>query len=98
MYAIPMRKGYTIKINEDAESIYNRPRYVAKPSLVHTLAKLPTKSDAHRKVFGHVLLILLGLTVAGIEIAINMSAIMITATQVILPAIVQEAYDFKWKL
>jgi hypothetical protein len=98
MQSLPMRHGYTILIQGTSVPITSRPRKVRKSSLIQTLIALPTKSDAHRKVIGHILLILGGLLAAGIEIALNFAPIYLTVTQVILPAVVQEAYDFKWKL
>jgi hypothetical protein len=93
-----MAASYTILIQGTSVPITARPRKASKRSLIRTIIDLPTKSDAHRKVIGHILLILGGLIAAAIEIMLNFAPIYLTVTQVILPAVVQEAYDFKWKL
>ena len=96
--SLPMRPGYTIVMSGTSVPLYSRPIARKRFSLIKWLLRLPTKSDAHRKVIGHVLLIIAGLTAAGIEIEMNLGAITITVTQIIIPALAQEVYDFKWKL
>lgn len=99
MQSIPMRPGYTILINPDAVLIHSHHHnHYIRRSIWRIILELPTKSDAHRKVFGHILLILAGMMAAAIEILLAVSPEILLGTQVILPAIIQEAYDFKWKL
>lgn len=96
---IPMRPGLTITMGGTSELVSSRPRRIpASDGTWQRAVALYNRSDAHRKIIGHVLFLAMGLIAAAIEIHMDFSPMVLTVTQFVLPAIIQEAYDFTKQL
>jgi hypothetical protein len=94
---ISKAQGFTLHISDNAPTVplYTRPAAVATHlGILATIISMFTRTDRHRKLSGHMVLIVTGLILAGLEIHFGISPLWGAATQAVLPSACQEVYDF----
>lgn len=90
--------NYILTMQGTSVPLYSRPIPAPKVTRMERIARLATRTDAHRKLSGHLVMIIVGLATATVEIILGVNPIILTLSQFIVPNIVQEAYDFIYQL